>query len=100
MKELENVGNEENKKTKNPEPLATEILAELKVQNKRIMRVVYVLLLLIGLIVSGFLLYLYQYDFSTYEINSQDGGNASFIGKDGNIYNGERESASTQEEGR
>ena len=32
--------------------------------------------------------YLNQYDFASYEISSTDGGNANYIGQDGEIYNG------------
>lgn len=81
------------------EPLATEILTELKIQNKRVMRIVYALIVSIVLIVGGFLLYMYQYDFSSYEITSNDGGNASFIGNDGDIYNGYTKSPSQETQG-
>lgn len=89
MEDLENEVKEENEKI----PLAVEILQELKEQNRRLMRVVYALLVTVVLIVGGFLVYMYQYDFSSYDINSNDGGNANFIGNDGDIYNGESESA-------
>lgn len=44
--------------------IAMELLGELKEQNKRLIKIVSGLLILVGLIVGGFLLYLYQYDFS------------------------------------
>lgn len=69
--------------------LASEILGELHTQNKRMARIVYSLLIMIVAIIAGFLLYLYQYDFASYEIISEDGGNANYIGNDGDIYNGE-----------
>lgn len=81
------------------ESLATEILGELKEQNKRLIRIVYALVVSIVLIIGGFLVYMYQYDFSSYEINSSDGGNANYIGNDGDIYNGDTESPSPQAQG-
>lgn len=44
--------------------ITMELLGELKTQNKRLMKVIAGLIILVGLIVGGFLLYLYQYDFS------------------------------------
>lgn len=96
---MEDLENEQIKEELN-EPLATEILRELKMQNKRVMRIVYALMVTIVLVVSGFLVYMYQYDFSSYDINSSDGGNANYIGNDGDIYNGESESPSPEAQGR
>ena len=41
-----------------------------------------------------------QYDYSSEEIivDAEDNGNANYIGQDGNIYNGEDNSAETQED--
>lgn len=36
----------------------------------------------------AWLMYISQYDFETTEISSEGGGNANYIGEDGNIYNG------------
>ena len=36
----------------------------------------------------GWLAYLSQYEFEEVEISSEGGGNANYIGEDGNIYNG------------
>lgn len=53
--------------------------------------------LVISLIVSiltlfaaniGWLVFLSQFEFETTEISSEGGGNANYIGEDGNIYNG------------
>lgn len=44
--------------------IAIELLGELKAQNKRLIKVIAGLMVMIALIVGGFLLYLYQYDFS------------------------------------
>lgn len=47
-----------------------------------------------------YLWYLDQYDFVSYDISSTDGGNANFIGQDGDIYNGTSESEETNQEER
>ncbi len=59
-------GNEVKQEEKNisEKSIAMEMLGELQAQNKRLASVIKWLLILIGLIVGGFLLYLYQYDFS------------------------------------
>lgn len=36
----------------------------------------------------GWLLFFSQFDFESTEISSEGGGNANYIGEDGNIYNG------------
>ena len=36
----------------------------------------------------GWLVFLSQFDFESAEISSEGGGNANYIGEDGNIYNG------------
>lgn len=76
-------GEQENKS------LAMELLDELKTQNKRLIRVLWLVLLLWAATIGSFILYINQYEYATYNIDSQDGGNASFIGNDGDIYNGE-----------
>lgn len=76
------------------ESLAMELLKELKLQNKRLVIALFVVLGLWTLTIGGFIWYLYQYDFTTYEIASDGGGNANYIGNDGDIYNGQ--SASTE----
>lgn len=50
------------------------------------------LLITITLIVLsnvGWLLYISQYDFCSYELSTDGGGNANYIGQEGDIYNGE-----------
>lgn len=46
----------------------------------------------------AYLWYLNQYDFVSYEISSADGGNANYIGQDGDIYNGESGSKEKDQE--
>lgn len=82
------------------ESFAMEILKELKKQNKRIMRIVYALIIAICVVTASFLIYMYEYDFSSYEITSNDGGNANYIGNDGDIYNGNDKGTPSEEEGR
>lgn len=48
----------------------------------------------------AYLWYLNQYDFVSYEVSSSDGGNANYIGQDGDIYNGESESEKESQEER
>ncbi len=57
-KELKEIPEQEEK------GIAMELLRELKNQNQRLMRVVAGLIILVGLVVGGFLIYLYQYDFA------------------------------------
>lgn len=46
----------------------------------------------------AYLWYLNQYDFVSYEVSSADGGNANYIGQDGDIYNGESGSKEENQE--
>ena len=91
--EKEEIKNEKTNSEKIPQSqsVATDVARTLK-------HIIYVLLFLIGLIVSEFLLYMYQYDFSNY---SQDGDGYNNIntGRQGDVING-TEIPSTQEEGR
>ena len=79
--------------------LATEILQDLKKEAKRKQIVIYVL---IGVIVLLMLLNMVErtlWDYSTVLVDAEN-GDANYIGKDGNIYNGEDPGTSknTQEE--
>lgn len=58
-------------------------------------------LVIIVLIVGAFLLYLNQYEYVSNETVTVDGqtGVANYIGKDGNIYNGEDNGAQNQSAG-
>lgn len=73
-------------KEKVPEPkekgIAMELLGELKTQNKRLIRVIAGLMVMISLIVGAFLLYLYQYDFSG---TIEQSGVYTLIDSDGNV---------------
>lgn len=52
---------------------------------------------------AAWLLYISQYDFCGYELSTDGGGNANYIGQDGDIYNGasdsEKKDAEKPEEG-
>lgn len=95
------------------ESLTMELLRELKEQNrssdekyKNIVKVLITVIILWALslcgIIGGFIWYLNQYDFSSYEVNSQDGGTANYIGdgigciaNDGGVIDGIRPSEET-----
>ncbi len=44
------------------------------------------------------LAYISQYDFESYEISTDGGGNANYIGNDGDIYNGKSDSQKENKE--
>lgn len=71
------------------QPLATEIIKELKAQNKRVFVIALIEAIMIILIVAGFLWYI---SLPIDEIVVEaDGGNANYVGRDleGDLYNGE-----------
>ena len=72
----------------NKDKLASEILHHLIVQNKRIFVVLIATLIMLFASNLAWLYVFNQYDFQSYELNSEDGGNANFIGNDGDITNG------------
>lgn len=87
------------KKAVEERSFALDLLSEFKKSNKRMFIIIMVL---IGALVSSMVYGQYRvsktneywadvftsYDFVSYEIKSEDGGNANFIGKDGDITNG------------
>ena len=56
--------------------------------NKRLAIALIISIITLFLSNIGWLVYLSQYEFETTEISSEGGGNANYIGEDGNIYNG------------
>lgn len=78
--------------------LATELLRELKRQSKRWF--ISFIICLILLFASNMIwLYVWnQYDYAEYNVDSFDGGNANYIGNDGDINNGTCASTKTKEE--
>lgn len=72
-------------------------------QERQIKRMWIALIVAVALIFASNAIWLYawmQYDYSSEEIivDAEDNGNANYIGQDGNIYNGEDNSAKTQED--
>ena len=72
-------------------------------QERQIKRMLTALIVAVALIFASNAIWLYawmQYDYSSEEIvvDAEDNGNANYIGQDGNIYNGEDNSAETQED--
>lgn len=84
--------NEQKEKVSSENTLAMELLKEVQAQSKRWMIAFITILVMWFLTIGGFIWYLYQYDFASYEITSNDGGNANYIGNDGDIINGAGES--------
>ena len=77
--------------------LAMEMLKEIKIQAKRWMVAFFVVLGLWAGTIVLFVWYINQYEFISYDINSGDGGNANYIGNDGDIYNGTSPSENEEE---
>lgn len=75
--------------------------AEMVRQEKRNRRLVWIIVLTICCLVATNLAWLHawlQYDYVGYQALSRDGGNASVIGKDGDIYNGVGDFEETDQE--
>ena len=71
--------------------LATELLIEVKKQAHRWF-VAFMICLLLLFASNMVWLYVWnQYDYSSYEVNSEDDGNANYIGNNGDITNGVRQ---------
>lgn len=71
-------------------------------QERQTKRMWIALIVAVALIFASNAIWLYawmQYDYSSEEIivDAEDNGNANYIGQDGNIYNGQGNSAETQE---
>ena len=99
----------ENKQTGNPESVSFIVfegsMARMERQMKRLWIALIAAVVALVMVVGGFLWYLNQYDYVSNETVTVDGadGIANYIGKDGNIYNGEDYSKAqplTQEEKR
>lgn len=84
-----------------PQGLAMELLHELKEQNNKFdrhnKRLITIIIILI-MIVTGISVY-HEYLWSSYDavvVDSKDGGNANYIGRDGDVHNGESSSTQTK----
>ena len=74
-------------------------------------RIIVLLIVTIAVVVAAFLYHIHRkdkewldflndYDFESYEVSTENGGNANYIGRDGVISNGESERQETHTEGR
>lgn len=88
----------ETPKTSVPYIVHEGILTRMERQIKRLWIALLIAIITIVACNIAYLWYLNQYDFVSYEVSSADGGNANFIGNDGDIYNGESESKETNQE--
>lgn len=65
-------------------------------QNERTIKRLWLLILIMIIIFFStnafWIFYISQYNFESYEISTDGGGNANYIGQDGDIYNGASES--------
>ena len=79
-------------KTDENDSFAMELLKGYSAQAKRWFIACMVILSMWLATIAGFVWYLNQYDFESYETiveqNSEDGGDTNYIGNDGDIYNG------------
>lgn len=69
--------------------------AEMTRSERQIKRLWIALIVAIALIFASnvvWLIYINQYDFESYDLSTESGGNANYIGQDGDIYNGTSES--------
>lgn len=62
---------------------------------RRMLIIIIVLAVLLAGTNAAWLAYINQYDFESYEVSSEGGGYANYIGNDGAIYNGESQSQET-----
>lgn len=63
-------------------------IARMERHIKRLWIALIVAIVLIFISNIAWLAYINQYDFESYEISTDGGGNANYIGNDGDIYNG------------
>lgn len=84
---------------------ATEILSDMKndmreerqTTNKYLWRALFLVICLWFATIGGFVWYISQYDYVSYTQDAGDGGTASIIGGDGDIYNGETKAQNANE---
>lgn len=74
------------------------MLVRMERQIKRLWVALIVAIIALVVCNVAYLWYLNQYDFASYQVSSEDGGNANYIGQDGDIYNGESDSKEKNEE--
>lgn len=88
----------ETTKTSVPYIVYEGMLVRMERQIKRLWVALIVAIIALVACNLAYLWYLNQYDFVSYEVSSADGGNANYIGQDGDIYNGESKSDKTNQE--
>lgn len=88
----------ETSKTSVPYIVHEGMLVRMERQIKRLWVALIVAIIALVACNLAYLWYLNQYDFVSYEVSSSDGGNANYIGQDGDIYNGESKSDKTNQE--
>lgn len=76
------MGNEEKVTESESKGLASEMLGELREQLKRCYRIILILIAVAVGIIAGFLIYLYQYDFTS---NIEQNGVYTLIDSEGNV---------------
>lgn len=89
----------------NPGGIALELLRELKSQNeisdKHNKRLTCIIIILILLLSGISIFHEYQWSkFDTIVVESKDGGNASYIGRDGDVHNNGKNSNDKKETGK
>lgn len=72
----------------NQDSFAMELLKGYSAQAKRWFVACIVILLMWLATIGGFVWFISQYDYESYEITADGNSNANYIGEDGNIYNG------------
>lgn len=68
--------------------LAMMLIEDAKANSKRWFTIAIIILCMWLATIGGFIWYLYQYDFTSYELSTDGGGDANYIGNDGDVYNG------------
>lgn len=82
---------EEMKKEFEEKSFALDLLKQFKEVNKRQFWIIIILIIFLGVSNFWWAYTFTQYDFVSYEQSTEGGGNANFIGNDGEIYNGSSE---------
>lgn len=88
----------ENSTTKIPFIVYEATMTRMERHIKRLWVALIVAIVLIFISNIAWLAYINQYDFESYEISTDGGGNANYIGNDGDIYNGKSDSQKENKE--
>lgn len=82
------MSNDCNSCNKKSDSFAMELLRGYSLQAKRWFVACMVILAMWIATIFGFIWFISQYDYESYEITADGNSNANYIGEDGNIYNG------------